>query len=372
MPEGATVLKLLADLGIPAEKVDLVLAGGVSVDLRHPIREGERISIYPVFEALDISEVTRIRGEPLRDTRFVADRSLEPLALRLRNLGFDAEIFDEAAVDPYVLRRAEAERRILLTMENQHPGATGMSRVLFLDRADPRAQLRTVLFRLDLFRSAARHSWQVTPGEAEEIQERLRCEVVTSDEIGEVRLIGGVDVAFEKDDTRARAAVAVLSFPELDLLESATASVAIRFPYIPGLLSFRETPAVLEALAGLRRLPDLLFCDGHGLAHPRRFGMACHVGVLTGIPTVGVAKTLLIGSYANLPPEAGAWVPLVDGGETLGAVVRTRAGVKPVYVSVGCGISLETAIRLVLSCSRYRLPEPSRRADHLSRMKNDG
>jgi deoxyribonuclease V len=199
------------------------------------------------------------------------------------------------------------------------------------------------------------------------MQRQLAHEVVLSDELGDVNLVGGVDVAFDEGGATAGAAVAVLSFPELELLDSASARLPLRFPYVPGLLSFRETPAVLEAIAGLQRVPDLLFCDGHGYAHPRRFGMACHVGVLTGIPSVGVAKSVLTGSHGELTRERGAWAPLLEGGETIGAAVRTREGVKPVYVSVGHRISLATAIGYVLRCSRYRLPEPSRWADRLSR-----
>lgn len=365
LPEGASVSQLLTDLGVPPSDVDLMLAGDVSVGLSHKIRDGERISIYPVFEAFDIAEVTELRSKPLRNTRFIADCSLKRLAAYLRLLGFDTELAEEAVIDPDSMRKAEAEQRILLTCNDEHPGRAAMSRILFLKKEKPREQLREILSRLDLYRSAARHSWNVTPDEAREIQRQLRQEVVTRDETGQVRLIGGVDVAFEKDDTVAKAAVAVLSFPELKLCESAVARLPLRFPYVPGLLSFRETPAVLEAIARLRRLPDLLLCDAHGLAHPRRFGMACHVGVLTGIPAIGVAKTLLIGRHGDLPPERGAWVPLVDADEVIGAVVRTRARVKPVYVSVGNGVSLGTAIDYVLRCSRYRLPETTRWAHRL-------
>ncbi len=216
-------------------------------------------------------------------------------------------------------------------------------------------------------RSAPCHSWDVTPDEAAEIQLLLSRQIVPQDDFDQVRFVCGADVAFEENDTVAKAAVAVFSLPDLELCEVATARVPLRFSYVPGLLSFRETPAVLDAIAKLRRLPDLLFCDGHGYAHPRRFGMASHVGVLTCIPSIGVAKTLLIGSHGDLPIERGTWVPLVDSGETVGAAVRTRTGVKPVYVSVGSRISLGTAIDYVLRCSRYRLPEPLRRADHLAR-----
>jgi deoxyribonuclease V len=136
---------------------------------------------------------------------------------------------------------------------------------------------------------------------------------------------------------------------------------------VPGLLSFRETPAVLEALGRLSERPDLLLCDGQGYAHPRRFGLACHLGVLTGLPSIGVAKSRLIGTHGALPKEKGAWVPLLDGDEAVGAVLRTRDGVAPLYVSIGHRVSLPTAIRWVLACTtRYRLPETTRQAHRLA------
>lgn len=179
--------------------------------------------------------------------------------------------------------------------------------------------------------------------------------------------MAGVDVGFRDGGRLARAAVAVLSFPDLTPLEQALAHCPTCFPYIPGLLSFREVPAVLEALSGLRQLPDLILCDGQGLAHPRRFGIACHLGVLLDLPTIGVAKSRLIGHHEPLPPEKGAWVPLYDGDECVGAVVRTRAGVRPLYVSIGHRVSLASAIDYVLRCTtRYRLPETTRAAHRLA------
>ncbi len=140
-----------------------------------------------------------------------------------------------------------------------------------------------------------------------------------------------------------------------------------RFPYVPGYLSFREAPAVLAALAKLRTRPDLLLCDGQGRAHPRRFGLACHLGVLTGLPSIGVAKSLLLGVHGPLPEPKGSWVALKDKGEVIGAALRTRAGVKPVYVSIGHRVSLATAIDYVLRCTpRYRLPETTRLAHRLA------
>lgn len=140
-----------------------------------------------------------------------------------------------------------------------------------------------------------------------------------------------------------------------------------RFPYVPGLLSFREVPAILEALAGLQRLPDLLLCDGHGYAHPRRMGVACHIGLATGLPTIGVGKTRLVGEHEPVPAERGGWSALRDRDETIGAVLRTRNRVAPVYVSPGHRIDLPTAVQQVMAClNRYRLPEPIRAADRLA------
>jgi len=199
------------------------------------------------------------------------------------------------------------------------------------------------------------------------VQERLRGHVVSRDRLKTVRTVAGIDVGFEKDGRITRAAVVVLDFPSLALREQVLSRAPTRFPYVPGYLSFREIPAVLAALAKLTVQPDLLLCDGQGLAHPRRFGLACHLGVLTGMATIGVAKSRLVGVHQRLPDAKGAWVPLRDGAELIGAVVRTRAGVRPLYVSVGHRVSLKTAIRYVLRCTtRYRLPETTRLAHRLA------
>ncbi len=211
------------------------------------------------------------------------------------------------------------------------------------------------------------HSWNVTPWEAVAIQERMRSLVETADRLPELHCIAGVDACFDDDGQVVRAAVAVLSFPGLKLTDSAAAQRAVEFPYIPGLFGFRELPAVLDALTRLRKQPDLILCDGHGIAHPRRFGIACHLGVLVDRPVIGVAKTRLIGHHAEPPRERGSWVPLQDGDEVIGAVLRTQTGVKPVYVSIGHRISLQTAVRLVLACTKsYRLPETTREAHRLA------
>ena len=212
-----------------------------------------------------------------------------------------------------------------------------------------------------------RHAWPLTVEEATVIQQQLAVEVITEDQLGTVQYVAGVDVGFEEAGSVTRAAVAVLSFPQLELKEHAIAYRPTTFPYIPGFLSFREIPAVLDALEKVTLTPDLILCDGQGIAHPRRLGIACHLGVLIDLPTIGVAKSLLIGKHSELPETRGSWQPLVHRRETVGAVLRTRTGVKPVYVSSGHRISLPTAIDYVMRCTpKYRLPETTRWADKLA------
>jgi len=202
--------------------------------------------------------------------------------------------------------------------------------------------------------------------EARLLQKKLREQVVANDQLGVVRRVAGVDAHYS--DKEIWAAVVVMTFPDLFPLEDALIRLPLTFPYVPGLLSLREAPAILDALTRLSEKPDLLLVDGQGLAHPRRFGLACHVGVLSDTPTIGVAKSCLVGDYQEPATERGAWSPLVDHGETIGAALRSRNGVRPLFVSVGHRISLKTAIELVLRCStRFRLPEPLRAADKLSR-----
>lgn len=213
-----------------------------------------------------------------------------------------------------------------------------------------------------------RHRWSVTVEEAIAIQQQLQAEVITTDQLGAVQYVAGVDVGFEEDGAVSKAAVVVLSFPDLQLQEQAIALRPTTFPYTPGLLSFREVPAILEALEKLTIVPDLILCDGQGIAHPRRFGLGCHLGLLTEVPTIGVAKSLFIGEHDELALAKGSWQALRDRGEVIGAVVRSRANVKPIYVSVGHLISLPTAIDYVLGCTtKYRLPQTTRLADQLSR-----
>jgi deoxyribonuclease V len=216
-----------------------------------------------------------------------------------------------------------------------------------------------------------RHAWPLTVAEGIAIQERLRGEIITTDQFQEpVQYVAGVDMGFEAEGTISRAAVAVLSFPALQLQESAIARRPTSFPYIPGFLSFREIPAVLNALEKISLTPDLILCDGQGIAHPRRFGIACHLGLIVDIPTIGVAKSLLIGKHQEVAEERGSWQPLVNRGETIGAVLRTRTGTKPLYVSSGHRVSLNTAIDYVLRCTpKYRLPETTRIADKLASAK---
>lgn len=212
-----------------------------------------------------------------------------------------------------------------------------------------------------------RHEWALTAEAAIPIQQELRQEVITADQFGAVQFVAGIDVGFEDEGKVTRAAVAVLSYPELKLCESAIARRPTTFPYIPGFLSFREVPAVLDALEQLQTIPDLLLCDGQGLAHPRRFGIACHVGVLTNLPAIGVAKSRLVGTHTEVPNHRGQWVPLLHKGETIGAVLRTRIGTNPLYISSGHRISLETSIAYVMGCTtKYRLPETTRYAHKLA------
>ncbi len=211
------------------------------------------------------------------------------------------------------------------------------------------------------------HPWVKTVAEAKVIQEQLKHQVITSDCLAKVNYVAGVDIGFEANYTISKAAVAVLSYPELELVEQAIARIPTAFPYVPGYLSFREIPAILAALPQLNITPDLILCDGQGLAHPRRLGLACHLGVLLNIPTIGVAKSLLIGKHEAVAIAKGSWQPLIDKGETIGIVLRSRTKVKPIYISIGHKISLPTALDYVMGClTKYRLPETTRWADKLA------
>jgi deoxyribonuclease V len=210
---------------------------------------------------------------------------------------------------------------------------------------------------------ATMHEWNVTPDEAVAIQEQWRTRVIADDtiDLAAIRTVAGIDVQYREV---GRAAVVVLALPDLRVVDQATAEQAVAFPYIPGLFSFREVPVVLAALAKLTVQPDVLMCDGYGYAHPRRFGLACHLGVLLDRPALGCAKSRFIGTYAEPGPALGDQAPLRDDGEVIGMAVRTRPGTKPIYVSLGHRLSLDTAVALTLHClAGYRVPEPTRLAD---------
>jgi deoxyribonuclease V len=209
--------------------------------------------------------------------------------------------------------------------------------------------------------------WPTTVAGARKIQEQLHGQVVRKNMLGAVHWVAGIDVGFEKKGKITRAAAVVLRFPELTLHEQAVVRMPTCFPYIPGYLSFREIPGVLQALSQLQTRPDLILCDGQGLAHPRRFGLASHLGVLTNLPTIGVAKSRLIGTYKEPGVYKGDWEPLLDKEETVGAVLRTRDNVSPLFISIGHRVSLKVAIDYVLRCTtRYRLPETTRWAHKLA------
>jgi deoxyribonuclease V len=212
--------------------------------------------------------------------------------------------------------------------------------------------------------------WPQTPSEAVALQEELRKQVVVSDEIGLVRYVAGADVGFEEEGTVTRAAVVVLTFPELQLVESSLARKPTTFPYIPGLLSFREIPALLQALEQLKITPDLILVDGMGIAHPRRLGIASHLGILLDMPTIGVGKSLLVGKYTMPAPQKGSREPLIHKNETIGAVLRTRDNINPLFISTGHKVSLPTALDYVMRCTtKYRLPETTRLAHNLASRK---
>ncbi len=212
------------------------------------------------------------------------------------------------------------------------------------------------------------HSWKLETEEAIALQKELAQRIIRTDQLNEVKRVAGVDMAINETSGMARAAVVLLSYPEMEIIEKHVYEEPIRMPYVPGLLSFREAPAVLGAFAQLKQSADLVMVDGQGIAHPRRLGIASHLGIWLDLPTIGCAKTILIGHHQPVPEEAGSWVPLIVGTETIGAMVRTRSKVKPMIISLGHKISLETSIHYVLNCAKgYRLPEPTRQADRLSK-----
>ena len=213
------------------------------------------------------------------------------------------------------------------------------------------------------------HRWNLPPTEARRLQEKLRAELILAWDNRPINFIGGVDVSFPAKN-RAKAAIVVLTYPALVPITSVTAQAPVQMPYIPGLLSFREAPVILaawdmlrEMLAGGARLPDVIFVDGQGIAHPRGFGLAAHVGLWLQRPTIGVAKSRLYGQHSEPGPAKGELAPLTDQKDSnllIGAVVRTRENVKPVYISPGNLIDVDMSVKLSLACAtRYRLPEPT-------------
>lgn len=224
------------------------------------------------------------------------------------------------------------------------------------------------------------HEWTEDPKQAIALQRQLAGLVEREDRLShEVRWIAGVDVGFEPLDPKrnarvdpgapalTRAVVVILEYPSLRVVEQVLHRQPATMPYIPGLLSFRELPAVLHAVDKLTRRPDLIMVDGMGVAHPRRIGIASHLGLWLDTPTIGVGKSRLCGRHADVPEQRGAYVPLLDKGEMIGAVLRTREQVKPLYISSGHRVSLSTSIEWVMAClTRYKLPEPTRQADRLA------
>jgi deoxyribonuclease V len=210
--------------------------------------------------------------------------------------------------------------------------------------------------------------WDLTPREAMRLQESLRGRVELQDRFGEIRHVAGADMAFDPATEVAFGGVIVYRLPGLEEVERRMARRKLRFPYVPGLLSFRECPILLAAFARLKTEPDLIVIDGHGHAHPRRLGIACHIGLLFDKPTIGCAKSRLVGEHGEPAPSAGSTAPLNLEGERVGMVLRTRDGVKPVYVSTGHRVSIESAVGLVKQCTDgFRIPKPTREADHYVR-----
>jgi len=207
------------------------------------------------------------------------------------------------------------------------------------------------------------HAWNLTPAEAVDLQNRLAKQVCAYGDVKSVRWVAGADISVPRGSNMGIAALVVLSYPSLELVEVQVETASLSFPYIPGFLSFREAPLIINLFEKLRHRPDLLLVDGHGIAHPRRFGIASHLGLWLDVPTIGCAKSRLFGKHAELNIEAGSVAYLYDNGVIIGTALRTRRGSSPLYVSSGHNISLENALQWVLSCTRgYRLPEPTRLA----------
>ena len=210
------------------------------------------------------------------------------------------------------------------------------------------------------------HNWNLSYPQAIALQKQLSEKVQQTGLKSKPKTIAGLDCAFSKDKKRIIACAVVLSLPDFKQIETTTASQKVAFPYIPGLLSFREAPVCIAAVEKLKQEPDVFIIDGQGTAHPRRLGLAAHLGLFFDKPTIGCAKSRLVGTFKELPPGKGTYSPLKDKKKTIGAVVRTREKVKPVFVSIGNKCSLEDAIKITLTCAvKYRLPEPTRLAHQL-------
>jgi deoxyribonuclease V len=233
------------------------------------------------------------------------------------------------------------------------------------------ATLRFVIkvecFIIQDMRVQALHGWEMSIARAREIQLSLAKKVITESEVIDPRLVAGIDISAPDTQGVATGAVVVLRYPELSIVEVEIAQGKLTLPYIPGLLSFRESPLILAACEKLCNVPDLILIDGQGIAHPRRFGLASHVGLFLDLPTIGCAKSILCGQHRPVAEEAGSHAELLDkGGELIGAALKTKSGVRPIYVSVGHKIDLASALQWVIKCCRgYRLPEPTRLA-HLA------
>ena len=210
--------------------------------------------------------------------------------------------------------------------------------------------------------------WNLAPREAMRLQESLRKRVEREDHFGEIHYVAGADMAFDPATDVAFGGVIVYRLPGLEEVERRMARRKLGFPYVPGLLSFRECPVLLVAFARLKTEPDLILIDGQGYAHPRRLGIACHIGILFDKPTIGCAKSRLVGEHEDPAHSAGSTAPLTMDGEQIGVVLRTRDGVRPIYVSTGHRVAMDSAVRLVKLCTDgFRIPKPTREADHYVR-----
>jgi deoxyribonuclease V len=211
---------------------------------------------------------------------------------------------------------------------------------------------------------ACPHPWSITPREAIALQKEMASQIIQKDDFNQLKIIAGTDCSLSEDKKEAHAGIILYEFPSLKEVHRVWAKGSLNFPYVPGLLSSREGPILIKAFEKLEKLPDLVFVDGQGLAHPRRLGIASHLGLILNRPTIGCAKSRLCGTYDEPGKKRGKWKPLMDKEERIGAVLRTRDGVNPIFVSVGHRIRLETALEIVLQCpSGYRIPKPTREAD---------